>query len=247
MKKYLINYADMGSNYAHNDPNGGYFNAQKINTKTALEVAGFDSVINYNKSCISGNFIEKHKEHFLYTRGAGYWIWKPYILLDALDKINNGDIIMYSDSGCHFIHSMDPVFKRLEESKNSLLSFNLSQIEKEWNKRDCFIHLNCDVPKYTDTKQIMSTFLLCKKNEFTYHIVNEWQNMMSIFHMVADEFISPSKNKNYPNFKEHRHDQSVLSLICKKNNVSFMEDITEWGNAELRGTPQIVSHTRRRD
>jgi len=247
MTKYLINYAALGTNYERNDPNGGYFNAQVINSKTAKEIAGFDKVINYGKNSLSADFINRHATHFSYTRGAGYWVWKPQIIIDALNNINKNDLLMYSDSGCHFIDSMNPVFDRLENSYNNVLCFNLSQIEKDWNKRDCFINLDCDFPQYTDTKQIMSTFFLCKKNDFSYHIVNEWQRLVSDFHMVADEFISPSKNQNYSSFKEHRHDQSILSLICKKNKVSFMEDITEWGNPEIRGTAQIVSHTRKRD
>jgi hypothetical protein len=247
MTKYLINYAAKGTNCSANHPNGGYFNAQILNSKTGKEVAGFDHVISYGKHSLSTDFVNRHEKHFQYTRGAGYWAWKPQICLDALDKISNGDILMYSDSGCHFVHSMSPVFERLENAKSNVLCFNIAQIEKDWNKRDCFVSLNCDFPEYTDTKQIMSTFLLCKKNDFAYHIINEWQRLVSDFHMVSDEFLSPSKTPNYPSFKEHRHDQSLLSLVCKKNSVSMMEDITEWGDPHLRGTPQIVAHTRRTD
>ena len=161
--------------------------------------------------------------------------------------MNNGDILMYSDSGCHFINRIDPIIERLENTKNKVLVFNLAQIEKDWTKRDCFVELNCDTPTYTDSKQIMSTFFLCKKNEFSQHIAAEWYKNASNFHMVADEFISPSINKNYDSFKEHRHDQSMLSLTCKLHNVEFMEDITEWGDPIKRGTPQIIKHTRKRN
>jgi hypothetical protein len=93
----------------------------------------------------------------------------------------------------------------------------------------------------------MSTFFLCKKNDFSTFIANEWQRWISDFHMVADEFVSPSVSPNYPEFKEHRHDQSIFSLLCKKHRIDFMEDITEWGDPSERKTPQIVSHTRKRD
>jgi hypothetical protein len=247
MTKYLINYAAIGTNCAQNNPNGGYFNAQKLNSKTGLEIAGFDQVINYRLDSLSDDFRRNHKKHFEYTRGAGYWVWKPQIILKTLDIINREDILMYSDSGCHFIHSMSPIFEKLNQSYNDCLCFNLAHSEKDWNKRDCFIEIGCDTPEYTNTKQIMSTFFLCKKNDFSYFLMHEWQRLISNFHMVADEFVSPSVSPNYPSFKEHRHDQSLLSLICKKYKVSCMEDITEWGNSELRGTPQIVAHTRRRD
>ena len=246
MKKVLINYAAVGTNHAHNQPNRGYVNAQRLNSETAIN-SGFGEVINYNPSKLPVTFFEKHKQHFKYTRGAGYWIWKPFIILDALSKLNNDDILMYSDSGCHFINNMSPIFSKLDETKNKVLVFNLAQIEKDWTKRDCFVELNCDTPEFADSKQIMSTFFLCRKSEFACHVVNQWYETLSNFHMVADEFVSPSKNKNYDSFKEHRHDQSILSLVSKLNKVEFMEDITEWGDPIKRNTVQIVKHTRKRD
>lgn len=247
MKKVLINYGAIGTNHAHNQPNGGYFNAQQKNSETAISVAGFDEVINYNTSKLPSSFFSKHETHFKYTRGAGYWIWKPFIILDALSKLNNDDILMYSDSGCHFIDNISHIIPKLDFSKNKVLVFNLAQIEKDWTKRDCFVNLNCDTPEYTDSKQIMSTFFMCRKSDFALHVVNQWYETMSDFHMVSDEFITPSKNKNYESFKEHRHDQSILSLVSKLNKIDYMEDITEWGDPVKRNTPQIVQHTRRRD
>lgn len=35
-------------------------------------------------------------------RGAGYWIWKFYLIRDALEKANDGDLVMYVDSGSKF-------------------------------------------------------------------------------------------------------------------------------------------------
>lgn len=247
MTKYLINYAAKGTNCAQNHLNRGYFNAQKLNSKTGLEVAGFDDVISYGFNSLSEDFKKKHYRHFEYTRGAGYWVWKPQIIIDALSRVKNDDIVMYSDSGCHFIHTMNPIFEIMENTSKKCLCFNLSQKECDWTKRDCFISMNCDEKDIVYGRQIMGTFFLCKKNDFSIFIVNEWQKWMSNFHMVADEFISPSLAPNYPEFKEHRHDQSILSLLCKKYKVDFMEDITEYGNISERKTPQIVSHTRRTD
>jgi hypothetical protein len=247
MKKYLINYAAKGTNCTQNHPNSGYVNAQIKNSSTGINVAGFDEVINYGIDSLSEEFKKRHQTHFKYTRGAGYWVWKPQIILDALSKISNNDILMYSDSGCHFIHNINPVIEILEQSENKCLCFRLSQIEESWTKRDCFIQMDCDYPDYVFSKQIMSTFFICKKNDFSNFLINEWQRYISDFHMVSDDFVSPSIHKNYPAFKEHRHDQSILSLLCKKHKVNMVEDITEWGSPELRGFPQIVSHTRRTD
>jgi len=247
MKKIHINYAALGTNHAHNHKNGGYFNAQKLNSQTAKDIGGFDESVNYNLDSLSKEFLQKHQQHFSYTRGAGYWVWKPYIILNHVKNMNNDDILMYTDSGCHFINNATPLFNILEQTENKVLVFNLAQIEKDWTKRDCFKKINCDTVEYTDSKQIMSTFFMCKKNDFSINVLEQWYEQISDLHMVADEYVSPSVEKNYDSFKEHRHDQSLLSLISKINRVDTLEDITEWGDPIKRGIPQIIRHTRKRD
>ena len=247
MKKIHINYAALGTNYSNNDSNCGYFNAQKLNSQTAKDIGGFDESVNHNLGSLSKEFLQKHQQHFLYTRGAGYWVWKPYIILNYVKNMNEDDILMYTDSGCHFIHNATPLFNILEQSINKVLVFNLAHEEKDWTKRDCFKKLNCDTQEYADSKQIMSTFFMCKKNDFSINILEQWYEQISDFHMVADDFVSPSVEKNYDSFKEHRHDQSLLSLVSKINKVDTLEDITEWGDPIKRGIPQIIRHTRKRD
>ena len=46
-----------------------------------------------------------------------------------------------------------------------------------------------------------------------------------------DDIISDNTSKidNHKNFKEHRHDQSIFSIICKKNNIfSLSASECEW-------------------
>ena len=39
---------------------------------------------------------------------------------------------------------------------------------------------------------------------------------------------SPSINENYKNFKEHRHDQAILSLLLKKYNITSNKTLTDF-------------------
>lgn len=246
MKKILVNYAAIGTNGSTNIQNKGYFEAQKLNAKTGLQF-GFDEVEMWGKEKLPTSFIEKHKQHFSYSRGSGYWCWKPFILLETLKKLNKDDILMYSDSGCHFISSINPLLDLLEQSEKKVLCFEIVQPEIQWTKRDCFVKLNCDKSEFVNSEQIMSTWFLCKKNDFAEFILNEWYKIMSDFHMVADDFVSPSLTQNYKEFIEHRHDQSILSLICKLNKVEKVEDISQNGRPEKRKIPVIINHTRKRD
>jgi hypothetical protein len=53
-------------------------------------------------------------------------------------------------------------------------------------------------------------YLVCNE---TRHLVNEWYELGCDYHNIDD---SPSVLKNIDGFIDHRHDQSVLSLILKK-------------------------------
>jgi len=40
---------------------------------------------------------EYNKDIFNFTKGAGYWAWKPWAILEAFKSANEGDIILYQD------------------------------------------------------------------------------------------------------------------------------------------------------
>ena len=46
-------------------------------------------------------FASKHAEFINKNRrGFGYWLWKPYLIKKNMDAMEDGDILLYSDSGC---------------------------------------------------------------------------------------------------------------------------------------------------
>jgi len=50
-----------------------------------------------------------------------------------------------------------------------------------------------------------------------------WYETCCNYHLLNDE---PSISKNYEEFIEHRHDQSIFSIIRKKFNTYYIEDET---------------------
>jgi len=56
-------------------------------------------------------------------------------------------------------------------------------------------------------------FFICKK---TRDLVNEWYSVACKYNLIDD---SPSIKPNAEGFKEHRHDQSIFSLLTKKYGI----------------------------
>lgn len=149
-------------------------------------------------------------------RGAGYWWWKSVIQYLAMQQINEGDFLLYLDAGGYINKHGESLFKQYIEkvSNNSgFLAWSTDSIEKNWTKRDLFKLLECDNPEFTESKQIGCGLVIYRKSEWTVSFIDEFVKLSSIQHFINDD---SSYHPNYENFMEHRHDQSVFSLLTKK-------------------------------
>lgn len=211
MKKYFLTFGGGSTNY---------YDAVKRICQQATECRCFDSINGYtdanlksNKDfwTVHGNFITSNK------RGYGYWLWKPYIILEMLQKIHDGDILLYADAGCEIdkseIQYLEQAFTLV---KSELILGTQTCKEKMWTKMDLILHMDMLNDTYLESAQRAGTVLLMLKCDKTFDFVKKWYELCCNYHFIDD---SPSVNKNLPCFKEHRHDQSVLSLLMKKKWV----------------------------
>ena len=89
------------------------------------------------------------------------------------------------------------------------------QLERQYTKRDAFILLGVDSPFYSETGQFNAAFQIYKKTRFTEAFLEEYLYYSQDRRIITDD---PNKlgKENYNEFKDHRHDQSILSLLTKK-------------------------------
>lgn len=181
-------------------------------------------------------------------RGYGYWVWQTYIHKIMLSKINDGDIYHWCDVGCHFNKNGH---KRLIEyidiisnSEKGFLGFDYSPLkhekfdnftfpnylEYEYTKEDLFKYFNVQSnKKITDTPQVWGGSFFIKKCKNSQTMFQEHYDITrNRFDLIDDDptkFLEPSRK----NFKSHRHSQSVLSIIAKKNGCNFLSAYeSEW-------------------
>lgn len=235
MRKIHINYA-----------NGRYLKSQQYCSESAYRF-GFDEVISYNIYDIDKQFFEKNKQILTAQRGAGYWLWKPYFINKTLEKMSAGDLLVYSDSGSFYQSSPQPLFDLILKDPNGVLSFELKGlIENVYTKRDTFVLMGLDEPKYTESSQREATYIWLIKNDFTVNLVKEYLEFAQNEKIITD---FPSENKNHDDFKDHRHDQSIWSLLCKKYEIEPHRLISQHGLHLINDFPndkygQITMHHR---
>jgi len=217
--------------------------AQKSNFYNSIKVFGIDDLNKKKKMQIASLLVYSKR---LY----GYASWKPQIIFEFLKTIPKGDIVQYSDIGCH-INSRGKkrlnFYEKIADTK-SILAFqyfkpNFKKInnikyqiyyEKNYTKNDLFKYFSISQnSKIKETEQFWSGTIFFKNNDFTNKFLKEWMKVCSINRLI-DDSISKTKEQKY--FKEHRHDQSIFSILSKKNKIfALSASECEWAeNAKGR-------------
>jgi len=166
-----------------------------------------------------GEFIQKNR------RGYGYWLWKSYIIKKTMESMSDGEILLYLDCGCEIgaMHKTK-LTEYFEHVKTDLLIGTWTQVEKYWNKQDLLLHLNITDAQHLNSPQRQGGAVLYYVCDRTREFVNMWYNTCCDYHMIDD---TPSIAANPQYFREHRHDQSVFSLLVKKYNLVCSKSLGE--------------------
>ena len=190
----------------------------------------FDNTIHYRPDDIK-EFKSKNQHLWEYNKGDGFWIWKPYVIRRALDIVDEGDVIVYCDTKYEMtgdIHSyIKSHFENTEEDffvlKTHHFVSSSIQIEKMWSKGDAYHLIGVDMEGDIDPYQIWSGFVCLKKNSKTIQIIDQWLDYCQDERIISD---NPNVfQENHHIFRENRYDQTVLSLVLKKNNVYMKESM----------------------
>jgi hypothetical protein len=173
----------------------------------------------------------------------GFYIAHPYLCNKHIQKMNEGDVLIYIDSGCevncyikqrHIDRMFNYMLKKLD--KDLIYTPYTSQPEIHYTKMDTIHHFGFE--KYIDSidedlqksnylqrtnplaaGQIQTTYVIFKVTAETKRICSEWWNtclVNDMFHLKE----TPSVRPEHKYFKEHRWEQSIFSLLCKKNNYN---------------------------
>lgn len=208
MKIHFITYSD--NNYTE----------QQIKLD---EIASKFFILNsYNRDwLITTDFYLKNKPILDLHRGGGYWLWKPFIILETLSKMEYGDILFYLDCGDIFTGGLYDFLKKYFDNSNidSLLTYGGQNKQKWYTKRDTFSLMGCDEEKYHEHIQLEAGMICFKKTDNIINIVNEW-----LLYCTNPNISTDIKNITGPNFNDfidHRHDQSILTNLAIKYNLNI--------------------------
>ena len=134
-----------------------------------------------------------------------------------MGSMRNGDILLYLDCGCELSPTKrNELLESIEIVKKDKIVGTYVCLERDWTKMDLIRLLDVYHEKYLHTQQHQAGALLFLVCDETRELVNRWYEVASDYHNIDD---SPSILENLYNFQEHRHDQSIFSLLTKKYNM----------------------------
>lgn len=204
------------------------FKYKSLLLKREAESCGwFDEIIAHTPESIS-EFLSQHQDFVRENkRGYGYWIWKPYIVLDLLRRINDGDCVFYIDSGASIMNHMknrfDEYLNILNQSERPIIAFggNSPYLEKQFQKMTILKRFGLDGDEnFLNSGQIESGVFACKKTDFTVRFFEEWLALMleNNYCLIDDR----DHLEQLEGFIENRHDQSLFSILCKHHQVNIL-------------------------
>ena len=205
-----------------------YQKAMEYNARTARKKGGVDRVYMYSVSDIDPEFREKNRHILSQPRGNGYWLWKPYFIARTLRLLQEGDYLVYCDAGIYYNASVKKLIHAMERQGDDMMAFAINHMEYEYTKRDVFLALHMDREEYARTPQRMAGTIVLRKTAHSVQVIEEWLRFAQREELITDAPNRMGKD-NYEGFRDHRHDQSVWSLVSKKEHIRSYRDATQFG------------------
>ena len=214
MKKIFIAYADAALAYS----------LKRIG-RQARSIKVFDEVVLYTPADLS----DEIKAHPLmqYSRGGGYWLWKPWLIQKTLREHEPGDIVVYADAGSTLRKSpeWDRLFRLMEQYDTLCFQYTETVPEfahwgnacthiKYWTKKETLAFLDeyFHDSAYRENCKIMGGLLFMKNPDNS--LLRQWLDI-SLCH--PDLIVDPTQEEikdQEPGFAYHKHEQSIITALA---------------------------------
>jgi hypothetical protein len=211
---------------------------------------GFDFVDVYGPENLEKEFVQKTSPYIFHRRGAGYWLWKPYFLKKKMDLMNEGDYLIYADAGCHVnIYGqkrLKDYFDILDSHESGVLSLEMSCFSEETYTNEKvfeFFEIEEKNDSIRKTGIYVGGILFFKKNKVSVDLIDKFYEVAINNPVIFSDEYNSFKRKEV--FVDHRHDQSVFSVLRKLSVVATIPDETFSQNwKELLHVPILATRIR---
>lgn len=225
MRLHLLTYAT---------PN---FTTQAQGLAESALVSGFNSARVYGQQDIEGTAFQKSNAVVLASpRGAGFWLWKPHLILERVKQLEPDECLLYSDAGRTGYYAFTSIPHRLialmqAGDKGFLLGCPVPHlgIIRHWTKRDCLELMAATTRSVLDAPLLM-TWSLWTNTPEAVAFLEAWLAYATDPRCLTD-WPNELGQPNLTGFREHRFDQSIMSILAHQKaapRVDFTLSMAQW-------------------
>jgi hypothetical protein len=159
----------------------------------------------------------------LESKGDGWCLWKPFVMLESMGKIPTGDVLLYMDSSDTFFGNFES-FLCTYFGENDILLTRGGNTNSKFTRRDTFFYMGCDSPEYWNSPQVEAGVIGMKKCERSLDFLEEYLGYCRDPRIIMGGGNQCGLN-NFPDYIDHRYDQSVLGILGIKNKIEPTDKI----------------------
>jgi hypothetical protein len=215
--------------------NGPYRKRQAFCNYAAKRFGRVDRVLSYNETDIVSDreFYLKNESVLREKLGNGLWLWKPYVIGDALKRLRSGDYLIYCDVDIVLIKPVQLLVDTLKRLDRFTLSFEISSTEEQFTKSEAFRVMGCEASRFTKSRQRIAGIQIWKCCDEAIEFHERWLSLCENPELISSK--TRHEGSEVDVFVEHKHDMSIYSLLTKKYELEGFRDPSQWGSgsAEL--------------
>jgi len=185
-----------------------YLRVGRILGTTCLQ-QGFRDFTLFEPIDLEPSFQEKNLEILSHSRGAGYWLWKPYLLSRFVEKMGRNEAVLYLD--CGLLPRKNAAFYSdlLVDDRIHVWETE-GQVIQDWTEPNVLKALELPLALQKNPL-VMGGAILARQSKIVKDFAKLWLHLCE-----NPDLLCPDAATSYVNPKSivwHRHDQSILSVI----------------------------------
>jgi hypothetical protein len=156
-------------------------------------------------------FFSSSRFFFLTRYGVGAWFWKPILIKHAMN-LYNPDYLIYVDSDCGF-NKRPSDFLQLALKDSEIAFFAQKNLLKGWISKRAIRILGLTDRQLSESKLVTAGVVMIKNTIKAREMLTIWELTMKNPRLL----LHPIFNVNG---YRHLHDQSILSALIARNDIS---------------------------
>jgi len=201
--------------------------------REAAALGRFASIEMADERSLGTDYWSRHADTVRrHRRGFGLYTWKPHVIRRALGSVPAGDMLVYADAGCSLNAEgrgrLEEYFDLAACQPAEVLAFSLDGLVEQWTKRAALVAFAADTPDMRRRRMVLAGILVLRAGPAALDLVRDWEARMADIDIVDD---SPSPQGEHPEFRAHRHDQSIFTLLAHARGLQPIPDETWWDGA----------------